>query len=66
MYEDLTMNYTTEELAKMEVVKINEPYFVIKLTLLGFNYCTFKGEYYFLATPELLRSYELIRSEKKA
>lgn len=50
----------TEELAKMDVVKIEDPHIIFKLALLGFEYCEIRGECYYLATEEFDKALEVL------
>lgn len=52
-YEDETMNYTTEELAQMDTIKVDDMQIATKLMLLGFEGVYSREAYYFLATPKM-------------
>ena len=61
-YEDVTMKYTTAEVAQMNTIKVDDPHMITRLYLLGFDYCDFRGDCYFLATPEFLEVLEVLKS----
>ena len=61
-YEDELRYYTTEMVAQMDVVKVDNPYTLSKLVALGFDCAEFDNECYFLATPKFKQVLTLLEN----
>lgn len=63
-YEDLTMNYTTEELAQEEVLLTSDHKLAFMLIELGFDYIFVEDKYCFTATDKLMAIVTLYNAQK--